>query len=188
MPKIHMNVKCHCRAPPSQPPSVTACGTASIRSCSGILEPKLGNALKIRSPLSVSTVTATAFDQWQKRTAQRCSNAGRGCVSIDGTLESSVPAVALISPVAAFRRQDVGDGKRQQVLRLLVSEFRRQLQSQGGAVSTIERPVVHLVAEQRLWLSGRRHIERLVIVVRTGDRDESRARIGADQIEKIAEP
>jgi len=45
------------------PPSVTACGTASIRSCWGILDPKLGNALKIRSPLSVRIVIATAFDQ-----------------------------------------------------------------------------------------------------------------------------
>src|SRR5258706_6768900 len=158
MAKIHMNVKCHCRAPPSQPPSVTACGTASIRSCSGILEPKLGNALKIRSPLSVSTVTATAFDQWQKRTAQGCSNAGRGCVSIDGTLESSVPAVALISPVAAFSRQDVGDGKRQQVLRLLVSEFRRQLQSQGGAVSSIRRRALNSLADQDLWRCVGAHI------------------------------
>src|SRR5260370_21177299 len=186
--KIHMKVKCHCNAPPSQPPIVIACGTASIRSCSGILDPKVGNASKILKPLSVRTVRAIALVQWHWRTTHGCSYAGRTVVGVGITSQPSVPAVALVAPVTALRRQDIGDCDRHHVLRLFVSELRRQLQSQRGAVPAIERPVVHLVAEQRLRLSRCRHVQPLVIVVCAGHRDESRARIGADEIEKIAEP
>lgn len=69
----HMNVKCHCNAPPSHPPSVTDGGIMSMRFSCGTLAPKLGTAVKICSPLIVSTVTVTALTQWAKRTAQGCS-------------------------------------------------------------------------------------------------------------------
>ena len=75
--KIHMNVKCHCSAPPSQPPSAIAFGTSSIRFCCGIFAPKLGNAVKICSPLMASTVIVTALAQCENRTAHGCANTGR---------------------------------------------------------------------------------------------------------------
>src|SRR5260370_20741333 len=136
-----MRGKSHGNAPPSQPPIVSACGTASITSCSGILVPKLGNALKILKPLSVRTVRAIALVQWHKRTTHGCSYAGRTVVGVGTTSQPSVPAVALVAPVTALRRHDVRDGDRHQVLRLFVSELRRQLLSQRRAAPTIERPV-----------------------------------------------
>ncbi len=71
--KIHMNVRCHWSAPPSQPPSLMAFGTCSIKSVSGILAPKLGKALRIWNPLMARTSMLTALAQWQNRTAQGCS-------------------------------------------------------------------------------------------------------------------
>src|SRR5207249_3120273 len=61
---------------PSHPPKVRAFGT-STRFFWGSLGPKLGKARKIRSPLVTRTKTETAFNQWQKRTTQGCSNAAR---------------------------------------------------------------------------------------------------------------
>src|SRR5258706_13653783 len=118
-----MNVKCHCRAPPSQPPIVIACGTASIRSCSGILDPQLGNAAKILKPLSVRTVMATALVQGHTRTAQGCSYAARRLFAADGTSQPCVPALALVVAVPALRRQYVCDGVLHHVSGLVVSEL-----------------------------------------------------------------
>ena len=76
--------------------------------------------------------------------------------------QASVPAVALVAPVAALRRQDVLYLQRHQVLGLFVSERRRDLQSEGSPMTAIQGAIVHFVAEQRLRVPGSGHVERLV--------------------------
>src|SRR5215510_6958934 len=78
------------------------------------------------------------------------------------------PAVTLVAPVRSARTEYVRDRQRGEVLRLLVPELRGHLQSQGRAVAAIERPVVHLVTEQRLRVPRGRHVDRLVVVIRAG--------------------
>src|SRR4029077_9807905 len=99
--------------------------------------------------------------------------------------KASVPAVPLIAPIAFLTRQYVGDVHRQQVLGLLVTELRRELQPTPRPMTAIEWPVVHLITEKRLWLPRRFHVQRFVVIVRAGDCYESRARIGAHQIKEV---
>ena len=67
-----MNVKCHCKAPASHPPSVSDFGISS-RTFSGIFGPKLGKARKIRSPLVTITNKLMALTQCVIRIARGCS-------------------------------------------------------------------------------------------------------------------
>jgi hypothetical protein len=48
--------------------------------------------------------------------------------------------------------------------------------------------IVHLVAQQGLRMQSRRHVERLVIIIRAAHRYESSRRIGTDHRHKIREP
>src|SRR5512143_1209781 len=86
--KIHMKVKCHCSAPPSHPPMVSALGTVS-KLCCGIFGPKLGNALKIFRPEPMSTNSEIALSQWQILTTHGCSQATGTTSPLTSTLRVS---------------------------------------------------------------------------------------------------
>ncbi len=68
----HIIAKCQCRAPPSQPPSVSHAGAgvpSNGHQANGgaPFGAKAGYALKMRSPEAAITSTATALTQWVRR-------------------------------------------------------------------------------------------------------------------------
>src|SRR3954463_16375102 len=103
-------------------------------------------------------------------------------------LESAIPAISLISPVAAPRRQHVRHVERHEVLRLFVAKLRGEVQSKRRAVPSIERTAIHLVTQERLRMERCFDIEGLVVVVCTRDGQETCTRLGAHHREKIVEP
>ena len=48
-----------------------------------------------------------------------------------------------------------------------------------------KRTIVHFVAQQRLRMHRRRHVERFVIVIRASDSNEPRVGVGSNHTEKI---
>src|ERR1019366_7756779 len=94
--------------------------------------------------------------------------------------------VALIFPVAGLSQYmahfEVGE-----VLCLLVANFSGNAQTQRSAVFAGQGPAVHFVAEQRLWMHGGCHVERLVIVIRAFDGHEAGSRDGANHLEEVGE-
>ena len=83
------------------------------------------------------------------------------------------------------RLQNIGDANRVEILGLLVSEFGRHLQAQRRSVLAVERLPIHLVTQQRLRMQRRRHVNRLVIVVRALDFEKARVRVRSDQLQEI---
>src|SRR5439155_17351365 len=81
----------------------------------------------------------------------------------------------------------MSDVKRQEIFGVLVTKLGRQGETERRTVPAIERLVVHLVAEQRLWLKSGFDIERFVIAIRTGHGEKARATVGADHGEEIAD-
>src|ERR1700688_1937254 len=97
-----MNVKCHCSAPPSQPPIANAFGQCNKSFC-GIFAPRLGNARKICSPLPTITNSATVLIQWHKRTASGCSYTARATTtSVSSSPSPCAPPLATISTAASL--------------------------------------------------------------------------------------
>src|SRR6185437_16251922 len=130
-----MNVRCHCNAPPSQPPSAKDLGQL-IRSFSGIFDPKLGKARKICRPLPIITNKETVLSQWHSRTMYGCSytavivlpvfwssiKAARP-VNESSQLKRIVVRIALVFPIADVI-QDVRHTQTSEVFRLLVTDLR----------------------------------------------------------------
>src|SRR5687768_1927889 len=87
--------------------------------------------------------------------------------------QASVPAVALVHPVAALGSQHITHPQADDVLGLLVTKLGWKNEAQRRAMLARQRPAVHLVAHQRLRMTGRRHVERLVVVVGAGDLDKA---------------
>ncbi len=106
------------------------------------------------------------------------------CHSHRSALQTIEFRVALIFPVARpfqyMAHFEVGE-----ILCLLVANLRGNAQTQRSAVFVRQRLAVHFVAEQRLRMHGGRHVERLVIVIRTFDGHEAGGRISADHLEEI---
>src|SRR5688572_17641635 len=187
----HANVKCHCSAPPSHPPTRTIEGGTNRSDC-GSFSPNDGNAANTSRPLPINTSTASANAQWQTRTTAGCSNLltfiALSHLRTFAPSQSPVPAVALIDPVAALRAKHVTHSEADDGLRLLVAKLGGEHETQRCTVLARKRPAVHLVAEQRLPVPRGRHVERVVVVVRAGDFEHACVRIRADQPQDIGEP
>src|ERR1700724_2285498 len=94
--------------------------------------------------------------------------------------------VPLILPVADLL-QYMAYFEVREVLCLLVANLGRDAQAQRSAMFAGQRLAVHFVTEQRLRVHGGGHVERLVIVIRTFDGDETGGRVGADCLEEVGE-
>src|SRR5450631_4871131 len=103
---------------------------------------------------------------------------------ISQAVERRIP---LIFPVPNLL-QNIRHLQVRQVLRLLVANFRRHIQPQWRPVLARERLIVHLIADQSLRMQRRRHVQRLVIIVRASYDQESRRGVGADHVQKIRQP
>src|SRR5437879_7393746 len=81
----------------------------------------------------------------------------------------------------------MGHFKVSEILSLFVTNLGRNAQPQRRSMFAGEGLAVHLVAEQGLGMRGRRHIQRLVIVVRAFDGNKTRSRICANNLQKVRE-
>ena len=192
-----MNVKCHCSAPPSHPPSVIAWRRVQ-KSCCGIFAPKLGKARKIRSPLAAITTSDTAVAQCASRTYSGCSYAAafgrpplpppRDRDDVGGELTGRRTSCNPGRPSSSARAELVDDAERHEVFRLLVPEGGRDLQAQRRAVAAIERACRTSRSRAASAGGGPWRVDRLVVVVGAADRDIARGGVRADQIEEVAQP
>src|SRR6185369_8011140 len=112
-----------------------------------------------------STLGATAQTSNDRRARWPVARAGQTAS------ESSVPAVALVHPVAALHAERVAHAQPHDVLGLLVAKFGRQHETQRRPVLTRQWAAVHLIAQERLPVTRGGHVERLVVVVSAHDLD-----------------
>src|SRR5439155_23586922 len=152
-----MQVRCHCSASPSHPPSARALGQ-SRRSFCGIFAPKLGKARKNWNPLPTITNSETAFTQWQRRTTNGCSYTAcvtspvrtsaiavaRVAIVISSQLQAIECGVPLIFPIADLL-QHMAHFKVGEVLCLLVADLGGNAPPEPAAVFARELRAVHFV-------------------------------------------